>query len=84
MKKFIMPAVIMVMATGAAFAAKKGDSRKAVEIGYRLGNTGEAACVDTPKSCDTNGVEVCTFNGQTLRHLDETSCGDTLFEIQPQ
>jgi len=59
------------------------DSNKAVEIDCRLDKIGEAARVDTPKCCDTDGIEVCTFNGQILRQLDETSCGDTLFEIQP-
>lgn len=76
-----MPAVIMVMATGAAFAAKKSDSSKTVETGYRFGDVGEAACMITPKSCETIGEEVCTWNGQQLHVLNDTSCGQELFEI---
>lgn len=81
MKKLIMPAVIMLMATGAAFAAKKSDSKKAVESGYRIGNAGEPACVITPKSCETIGFNLCTWNGQQLHQLGESMCGDELFEI---
>ncbi len=82
MKKFIMPAVIMAMATGAAFAAKKADGNKAVEFGYRFGNAGEPACVITPKSCDITGNIVCTYNGQQLHQLEDSMCGNELFEIQ--
>jgi type 1 fimbria pilin len=81
MKKFIMPAVIMVMATGAAFAAKKVDSKKAVQSGYRFGNAGEPACVITPKSCEEFGAELCTYNGQQLHQLEDSMCGEELFEI---
>ncbi|OCA69105.1 hypothetical protein BBI01_18010 [Chryseobacterium artocarpi] len=81
MKKFIMPAVVMLMATGAAFAAKKTDSSKAVVSGYRFGNAGEPACVITPKSCETSGNIVCTYNGQQLHQLEDSMCGDELFEI---
>jgi len=86
MKKFFIPVALIIMGTGAALASS--NSAKTVVNGFRIGNAGEAPCVEVPKDCETiNTGVVCTYvEGSTthnLKQLNGSMCVLDLYEIQP-
>ncbi|MCS3533070.1 DUF6520 family protein [Chryseobacterium sp. JUb7] len=89
MKKFLIPAVLIIMSTGGALASKTvSSSAKAVTQGYRIGNMNEDPCVPVEKSCETiNTGTLCTyFDGTSTHNLQNISgsvCVGELYEIQP-
>ena len=85
MKKIMIPAALIFMGTGAAFAGKaasKNDSM--VSPTYRIdANTG--LCVQVDQTCSESNDEVCTWlgDGVTPLHAAPTSpteCGRLLFK----
>ncbi|MNK41009.1 hypothetical protein D3C87_596670 [compost metagenome] len=86
MKKFFIPVALIIMGTGAALASS--NSAKTVVNGFRIGNAGEAPCVETPKDCETiNTGAVCTYvegsASYNLKQLNGSMCVADLYEIQP-
>ncbi|MFC3157104.1 hypothetical protein SAMN05443633_11293 [Chryseobacterium arachidis] len=84
MKKLLLPALIVAVGAGAAFA---GNMAKFDETAYRF-DEAQNLCVVTEKMCgeDANNP-VCTWtDGVTQLHRigsSSTSCGQLLYEIQP-
>ena len=61
MKKFLIPAALVIMGTGGALASNIESSSKVITIGYRVGNFGEPTCVAV-KNCETvNTGILCTY-----------------------
>ena len=86
MKKFFIPVALIIMGTGAAFASS--NSATTVVNGFRIGNAGEAPCVEVPKDCETiNTGVVCTYDDgwttHNLKQLNGSMCVQDLYEIQP-
>ena len=88
MKKFMIPVVLVLMGTGAAFATKaNSNSTKSLVNGYRIDiESGE--CFSTGQQCETVGIEPCQWIADPNVHLvDEisanpTMCGQELFKVQ--
>lgn len=88
MKKFMIPAVLVLMGTGAAFATKaNSNSAKALVNGYRIDiESGE--CFSTNQQCETTGSEPCQWTADPNVRLVEqisanpTMCGEELFKVQ--
>ncbi|MCJ7935969.1 MAG: DUF6520 family protein [Chryseobacterium sp.] len=87
MKKFILPAAVILMGAGAAFATNVAKNSKTTATSYRIGSLSEEPCMLTPKECNQTGVVVCTWfdgaNTHNLYEIDGTVCGTELFEIEP-
>ena len=82
-KQFLVPAVIILMGAGAAFAtnaAKAGDSDP--PIGHYLDSATDQ-CMTTNKVCSYAGTTACTWSSHELYELSGTSCGRILFEPIP-
>lgn len=86
-KQFILPAVIVLMGAGAAFAtnaAKVSDSD--LVPGYYF-DSSTSQCTAAEKECSRVGTNVCTWNDITGSHqlfeLSETGCVDILYEPIP-
>lgn len=87
MKKFIIPAAVIFMGTGAAFATKVDQKNaKAVFDGYlQINEGGQFTCENTGKQCSDEDGPTCVWavDGVTpLRKIGATMCGATLHEIQ--
>ncbi|WP_288447083.1 hypothetical protein [uncultured Chryseobacterium sp.] len=87
MKKFLIPAALVIMGTGGALASNIESSSKVVTIGYRVGNFGEPTCVAV-KNCETvNTGILCTYTDATgshnLKRMSGSQCFGDLFEILP-
>nr|WP_199156169.1 DUF6520 family protein [Pedobacter sp. ASV2] len=85
MKKFILPAVVLLMGAGAALATNSSKSAKLVETGYRFDPSAAIKCIATPQTCQPSGVAVCTWNDGTTNHnlsrkVNDTMCGVQLFK----
>lgn len=83
LKQVILPAVIILMGAGAAFATQVDKKSNALVDGYRIDpNTLE--CIDIKKECSTTGSMVCTWSDGVASHelyeLGETLCEFKLFE----
>ncbi len=83
MKKFkqlLVPAVIILMGAGAAFATNAAkDSDSSLVTGYYIdSSTGQ--CIETNKGCVRVGTNACTWSSHELYELSGTSCVDMLFE----
>ncbi|OCA76371.1 hypothetical protein BBI01_06670 [Chryseobacterium artocarpi] len=86
MKKLLIPAFIIVMGAGGAFANKMmNSSGKAIVNGYHINAAGQ--CVTDNQKCNTVGSIPCTWSGDTdvvLRQEptpeNPTMCGQELFE----
>ncbi|WP_374362333.1 DUF6520 family protein [Cloacibacterium sp.] len=88
MKRFMIPAAVILLGTGAAFATKvSNNNAKAIFDGYlRIdeGN-GQFRCENTGKQCTDEDGPTCVWavDGVTpLRKAGGTMCGATLNEIQ--
>lgn len=87
MKKFFLPAVIVLIGAGTAFAGHLAkNSSKAVVQGYRF-DPAQGLCINAEKDCNTEGSITCTWSedGSTALHAfsTPTMCGDQLFEVEP-
>jgi len=89
MKKFILPAILVSLGSGAAFAGNANSVKaKALTAGYRIVNVGpnETVCVNAQQQCDNvESDEICTWNvdGVTQLHSPDnpTMCGSFLYKI---
>ncbi len=89
MKKFLLPAAIILMGTGAAFATNyaEANGRKASVDAYRIDNV-TGTCVDAEQQCSTDAGLPCVWTGDNSTQLVEkisdnpTMCGNELFRIQ--
>lgn len=82
-KQFLVPAVVILMGAGAAFAtntAKVSDSNP--PIGHYIDSSTDQ-CIATSKICSREGSTVCTWSSHQLYELSGTSCPDILFEPIP-
>ena len=83
-KQFLVPAVIILMGAGAAFAtnaAKVSDSDP--PIGHYLDSSTNQCTRATEKVCSYQGTTACTWSSIQLYELSETSCVRMLFEPIP-
>jgi hypothetical protein len=81
MKKLILPAFVLMMGAGAAFATKATTSKTAIVDGYRV-DAVSGQCIKENK-CSTTFGETCVWSvdGATpLHELSETMCGEELFK----
>lgn len=84
MKKLVLPALIVAIGVGAAFA---GNKAKVNETAYRFDES-QGLCIETAQMCgeeETNPV--CTWSEDSsvqLKRLNNpTECGKVLHEILP-
>lgn len=88
MKKFILPAAVIMIGAGSAFASnatqKKAD---AALLGFRYDPSAPVVkCIETPVDCTTQFGELCTWDdGATVHQLyqevNSTMCGVPLYKI---
>ncbi len=85
-KSLYLPAAIVLMGVGAAFATNNAKSSDdASETGYYF-DSASSQCVESPKTCSTAPGAICTWTdpatsiSHNLRQLDGTSCGALLSE----
>ena len=87
-KQFLVPAVIILMGAGAAFATNAAkDSDSDLVTGYYTHSSTGSQCIAAEKKCSRSGTNICTWNDITGSHqlfeLSETGCVDVLFEPMP-
>lgn len=82
----MIPVVLVLMGTGAAFATKaNSNSTKVLVQGYRV-NVDNGACIATGQQCETSGATPCEWTANPSVHLVEgisanpTMCGEELFK----
>lgn len=84
MKKLILPAALILMGAGAAFATKMNSSKRAIIDAYRIDAvTGQ--CINAGQKCSTTPGLPCTWreNSSVVLHdapISATMCGDELFK----
>ncbi len=88
MKKLIIPAVLLSLGTGAAFATSaKSNERSAPLTAYRIVQAGpnQTICVDTQQTCSDVEGEICTWSADPavkLHRFDTpTMCGEFLYKV---
>ncbi|ANF52968.1 hypothetical protein A0O34_21650 [Chryseobacterium glaciei] len=82
MKKLILPAFVILMGAGAAFATKATTSKRAIVDAYRI-DAVSGQCIDAEQKCSTTFGETCLWsadNATPLHQLSETMCGEELFK----
>lgn len=82
MKKLILPAFVILMGAGAAFATKATTSKKAIVDGYRI-DAVSGQCLKE-NQCSTIPGETCLWSADDatpLHQLSDTMCGEELFKI---
>ncbi|UKB78595.1 DUF6520 family protein [Chryseobacterium sp. MEBOG07] len=82
MKKFILPAAVILMAAGAAFATKVTTSKRINVPAYRI-DAVSGQCIDAKQQCSKTPGETCLWsadNATPLHELSETMCGEELFK----
>jgi hypothetical protein len=91
MKKFkqlLVPAVIILMGAGAAFATNAAkDSDSDLVTGYYI-DSSTSQCIAADKQCSRSGTNACTWEDNNklshdLYELSGTSCVLMLFEPEP-
>ncbi len=84
MKKVLIPVMaVMVMGAGAAFGTQMA-KKFAPDDGHRMGNIGEAPCVDVSQKCSETPGAACTWSENSsiqLYQIDGTVCGNELFRL---
>jgi len=80
--KILLPAIIVLMAAGAAFATNATrNSNKAMAIGFYRNSSNQ--CVSSGEECSTSGSDACTWtdDDQVKHNLfqNETSCSNPLY-----
>ncbi|ANF50316.1 hypothetical protein A0O34_07215 [Chryseobacterium glaciei] len=90
MRKFFLPAVIVLIGAGTAFASHLAkNNSKAIVAGYRIVSLGggQFSCENADKDCsDVETGPICTWSDglTSLKQFDTpTMCGETLHEIEP-
>jgi len=86
LKNVLLPAVIILMAAGAAFATNVAKNSLNVAEGYRF-ESSNRQCVDT-KQCSTDPGDICTWTDPSTsvtyslhNRISSTMCGNqTLYE----
>ncbi len=84
-KQFLVPAVIILMGAGAAFATNVAKDSQASQEGYYFDSTKNECILAEGSSCSPTGSAVCTWkdsNGtvhELSSQINETMCGDPLF-----
>ena len=89
MRKFIIPAILVSLGTGAAFAGNANARKaKALKAGYRIVNVGpnQTACVNARQNCDdVESPNICKWSGDGTTNLHQfdtpTMCGELLYKI---
>ncbi|MGE6394343.1 DUF6520 family protein [Chryseobacterium scophthalmum] len=89
MKKFIIPAILVSLGTGAAFAGTANEKKtKSLIPAYRIVTVGEnqTVCVDAQQSCDdVETPNICKWSSDTSVNLHRfdtpTMCGELLYKI---
>lgn len=82
MKKLLLPAFVVLMGAGAAFATKATTSKRANVDAYRI-DAVSGQCIDAEQQCSTTFGETCLWsvdNSTPLHQLSETMCGEELFK----
>lgn len=84
MKKLILPAALILMGAGAAFATKMNSSKRAIVDAYRI-NAVSGQCVDAKQKCSTSFGIPCTWSedASVVLHnapVSPTMCGEELFK----
>lgn len=84
-KQFLVPAVIILMGAGAAFATNAAKESQASVEGYYYDSTQNKCTEARGSSCSLSGSEICTWedsNGTihvVSRQINETTCGLPMF-----
>lgn len=83
MKKLIFPVVLVLTATGTAFATANAEKSTTV-TGYRIDGSG--SCVDTFQPCSTVHNDACLWEGDDSTELEKfplsaTMCGGELYKL---
>jgi len=87
MKKLLLPAIIVAVGAGAAFAGNMTKNAKFDETAYRFDES-QGLCIETQQTCgeDANNP-VCTWTGDSSvklhRKISDTECGQLLYQIMP-
>ncbi|QIG90359.1 hypothetical protein G6R40_12135 [Chryseobacterium sp. POL2] len=86
MKRFIIPAVVLLIGTTAALASQASKkSPKAIVDAYVVDST-TGKCIKTSQRCSTDPGPVCTWSQDSSKHLfaldesEATMCGQELSE----
>jgi hypothetical protein len=87
MKKIILPAVIIGLAVGAAFATQKTDSssKRAQVAAFRF-DVATETCVNALQQCSDIISDPCIWSVDEVTELhrlstDPTMCGDPLYKL---
>ena len=83
MKKLILPAFVILMGAGAAFATKATTGKRAIVDAYRI-DAVSGQCIDAKQKCSTTPGPTCTWSADgvtSLHELSETMCGEELFQL---
>ncbi|WP_027375699.1 DUF6520 family protein [Kaistella palustris] len=86
MKKLIIPAILVSLGTGAAFATPATGSDSTTPA-FRIVSVGpnQTVCVDAQQDCTTAGADICTWSvdGTTPLHQFDTPtmCGELLYKV---
>lgn len=84
-KQFLVPAVIILMGAGAAFATNTAkDSDSDLVRGYYF-DSSSGQCIESNKDCSIVGTTACTWSdsqgsSHTLSRLNGTICVQMLYE----
>ncbi|KXH84911.1 DUF6520 family protein [Chryseobacterium kwangjuense] len=86
MKKILLPALIVAMGAGAAFASNMASKTAKVIPTYRIDANNK--CVQVQQDCNSPVGFVCTWNGdgasQLYQFMDsETECSQELYRTTP-
>lgn len=89
MKKFLLPAVVIIAGVSAAFAtnaAKKTETL--LETGYYFNSAAPMIkCISTSVQCNPSGSTVCTWTDASnvshnlQRRVNDATCGITLYKV---
>ncbi|RQO37667.1 hypothetical protein DBR39_12300 [Chryseobacterium sp. KBW03] len=86
MKKILLPALIVAMGAGAAFATNMASKASKVIPTYRIDENDK--CVQVQQDCNATTGFVCTWDGDGISQLhqfmdSETQCSVELFRTTP-
>jgi len=86
MKKILLPALIVAMGAGAAFASNIAGKAAKVIPTFRIDANNK--CVQVEQDCNATGGFVCTWDGDATSQLyqfmdSETQCSQELFRTTP-
>lgn len=84
MKKLILPVTLVLLGTGAAFATKMNNGKRAIVDGYHIDAT-SGQCITDRQKCSNTFGEPCTWAENPSVTLlaapvTPTMCGNELFK----